>query len=445
MELGRQSGVDWKKLFAQRGFRFFFAGVFVSLCGSGMNFAGVTWYVLGRTNSTVQVSLLLILMTIPGLFVPLFGGVLIDRVDRRYLGMTLDIARGLVVAGIATLFFLHRAGLGSIYTMVILLGVGSAMYWSNINALVQEVISSGELVAANSAVLIAVQGGLAISGGLVGFIYDRAGIAGILAIDASSYFISAFCLYRLRRGYFAPHVTHRIDLPESLETPLAVAEETSMPPLIEPAFESGFIAEFREGIGYLRSHPNILALGITYACMIAGVISSNVLVVALTKDILHAGATGYGMMESGWAVGAVAGGFAAGFLVKRIRPARVLMTSLVTLAIGNALFPYAHWLAIATIMHGIFGACRALGGVLTQSAIMTAVPRRLMGRTQSTFAVLSTLMQIMMSFSLGWLAEYSGLPIAFALLGIIYAGAVAAAFRARSMAQAAAAVEAMPG
>ena len=50
-------------------------------------------------------------------------------------------------------------------------------------------------------------------------------------------------------------------------------------------------------------------------------------------------------MESGWAVGAVAGGFAAGFLVKRIRPARVLMTSLITLAIGNALFPYARWLA----------------------------------------------------------------------------------------------------
>ncbi|MGH9702303.1 MAG: MFS transporter, partial [Candidatus Acidiferrales bacterium] len=208
MELGRQSGVDWKKLFAQRGFRFFFAGVFVSLCGSGMNFAGVTWYVLGRTNSTVQVSLLLILMTIPGLFVPLFGGVLIDRMDRRRLGMTLDIARGVVVAGISSLFFLHLAGLGSIYTMVILLGMGSAIYWSNTNALVQEVISSGELVAANSAVLIAVQGGLAISGGLVVFIYDRAGIAGILALDASSYFVSAFCLYRLRRGYFAPHVTH---------------------------------------------------------------------------------------------------------------------------------------------------------------------------------------------------------------------------------------------
>ncbi|MGH3056424.1 MAG: MFS transporter, partial [Gaiellaceae bacterium] len=328
--------------------------------------------------------------------------------------------------------------------MVILLGMGSAIYWSNTNALVQEVISSGELVAANSAVLIAVQGGLAISGGLVGFIYDRAGIAGILALDASSYFVSAFCLYRLRRGYFAPHVTHRIDLPEPLETPLAVAEETSMPPLIEPAFEAGFIGEFREGIHYLRNHPNVLALGLTYACMIAGVISANVLVVALTKDILRAGATGYGLMESGWAVGAVAGGFAAGFLVKRIRPARVLMTSLITLAIGNALFPYARWLAMATIMHGIFGACRALGGVLTQSAIMTAVPRKLMGRTQSAFAVLSTLMQIMMRFSLGWLAEYSGLPIAFALLGIIYGGAVAAAFRARSMANSTATVEALP-
>jgi hypothetical protein len=121
------------------------------------------------------------------------------------------------------------------------------------------------------------------------------------------------------------------------------------------------------------------------------------------------------------------------------------MTSLVILALGNALFPYARFLAIAAIMHGIFGACRALGGVLTQSAIMTAVPRRLMGRTQSTFAVISTLMQIAMSFSLGWLAQYTSLPLAFLVLGILYSGAVVAAFHARALAQTAAPVEAIPG
>src|SRR5437899_9815180 len=36
--------VDWKLIWAQRGFRYFFFAMFVSLFGSGTNFAGVSWY-----------------------------------------------------------------------------------------------------------------------------------------------------------------------------------------------------------------------------------------------------------------------------------------------------------------------------------------------------------------------------------------------------------------
>ncbi len=75
--------VDWKLIWAQRGFRFFFLAMFVSLFGSGMNFAGVSWYILSATHSTVKVSLQVIVVTLPGLFVPFLGGVLIDRLDRR--------------------------------------------------------------------------------------------------------------------------------------------------------------------------------------------------------------------------------------------------------------------------------------------------------------------------------------------------------------------------
>jgi len=40
---------------------------------------------LSATHSTVKVSLQVIVVTLPGLFVPFLGGVLIDRLDRRYL------------------------------------------------------------------------------------------------------------------------------------------------------------------------------------------------------------------------------------------------------------------------------------------------------------------------------------------------------------------------
>ena len=132
--------VDWKLIWAQRGFRFFFLAMFVSLFGSGMNFAGVSWYILAATHSTVKVSLQVIVMTVPGLFVPFLGGVLIDRLDRRYLGVLLDLVRGCFVLGTAYIAWRGHLQLWHLYAMTLITGTGSAMYWATVNALVQEVI-----------------------------------------------------------------------------------------------------------------------------------------------------------------------------------------------------------------------------------------------------------------------------------------------------------------
>ena len=99
MDPDQPSAPSWKALFRVPGFPFFFVAMLVSLFGTGMNFAGVTWYVLGATHSTVKVSLIVILVTLPGLVVPPFGGVLIDRVDRRVLGIVIDSARAVIVLG----------------------------------------------------------------------------------------------------------------------------------------------------------------------------------------------------------------------------------------------------------------------------------------------------------------------------------------------------------
>src|SRR5258706_15699336 len=65
---------DWSQIWAQRGFRYFFFAMFISLFGSGMNFAGVSWYILAATHSTVKVSLQVIVAMAPGLLVPFVGG-----------------------------------------------------------------------------------------------------------------------------------------------------------------------------------------------------------------------------------------------------------------------------------------------------------------------------------------------------------------------------------
>jgi hypothetical protein len=167
--------------------------------------------------------------------------------------------------------------------------------------------------------------------------------------------------------------------------------------------------------------------------MMAGVISANVLVVALARDILQSGPRGYGYIEAGWASGAVLGGLASNALVRKFSAASVAILALGTLALGHALFPFVTLLAAAVVMNALFGACRALGGIVTQSSIMSAVPQRLMGRTQSTFSTIATLLQVVMSLVLGWLAYVASLKVAFLVLGLIYGAAVLAAVQARSL------------
>ena len=429
------STLDWKALFRVPGFPFFFFAMFVSLFGTGMNFAGVTWFVLGATHSTVKVSLIVILVTLPGLVVPPFGGVLIDRVDRRYLGVILDAARAVIVLGTAALAYVGRMAMWELYSMVFLLGIGFAVYWSTTNALVQELVPKEQLLTANATVLIAVQGGMTAAGALVGFTYERAGLAGILGIDGTTYLISAICLLLLRRGYWAPRDVHDARLLSAAPT-IEAAPDMAEPSLLrgdEDAFlPAGVFADIAEGLRYLQQQPRVFALGITYACMMAGVISANVLVVALARDLLAVGPRGYGYIEAGWAIGAVAGGLVAARLARK-DPHSVLVLALATLAIGHTLFPYARMLATAVAMNALFGVCRALGGVLTQSSIMATVPRRLMGRTQSAFSVIATVLQVIMSFALGWFAQHVTLSAAFLLLGAIYGGGVVAALRARTL------------
>lgn len=427
--------VEWKAVLAQPGFVYLFLAMFVSLFGTGMNFAGVTWYILEKTGSPVSVSLLSVLVMLPGLAVPVVGGVLIDRVDRRYLAMALDVARGTLVLATAALIAAGAARLWHIYAMVFLLGIGFAIYWSTANALAQEVISRKQLVAANSAVLIAIQGGMMTAGAVVGFVYERAGLGGILAIDGLTYFVAALCMLLLRRGYHAPQAHRPEELPAETAASFSPAssEQPTLVPMAEPELSAVFLRDLKEGVHYLRGQPRILALGITYSCMMAGVISSNVLLVTLAQFVLKSGARGFGFLEFGWAFGAVSGGLLVGGLVRRYSATAVLITALAILSVGHAVFPYAGYLALAVAMNALFGACRALGGVLTQTSIMSTVPRRMMGRTQSAFAVISTVLQVTMSFSLGFLAQHAGLPLAFLTLGLLYGGAVAAAIRARGL------------
>jgi hypothetical protein len=103
------------------------------------------------------------------------------------------------------------------------------------------------------------------------------------------------------------------------------------------------------------------------------------------------------------------------------------------LAIGQMDTPFVAILAGAVLLQWIFGFCRALAGIVGQSSLMSIVPQHFMGRTQSAMAILGTVIQLIMSFALGIVAERAGIVAGYALLALLYTGAAVSAMRARQL------------
>src|SRR5262249_45571744 len=152
-----------------------FTANLISMIGSGMNSAAVTWYILQATHSEVSLGIMIALMTLPSLALLPLTGVIIDRNDRRHLMMGLDAVRGCVILTVAILALTHHVHLWQVYAMTMVVSVGFWMFWPTLNALVQELSPEDKLLDSNSLMLAAVQGGWMMAGAVVGFMYNHIG------------------------------------------------------------------------------------------------------------------------------------------------------------------------------------------------------------------------------------------------------------------------------
>ncbi|MDQ1640413.1 MAG: hypothetical protein QOF62_3752 [Pyrinomonadaceae bacterium] len=90
---------------SHRNFRLFWAGAFLSNCGTWMQAVAQGWLVLQLTNSAFWLGLDAFMATIPGFFLTLLGGVFADLVDRRRLLIYTQVVAGVAALGLATLIW----------------------------------------------------------------------------------------------------------------------------------------------------------------------------------------------------------------------------------------------------------------------------------------------------------------------------------------------------
>ena len=393
-----------RAILSQRPLRFVFAANLISMLGSGMNSAAVAWYILQATHSEQALGTLAVFQTIPAMLMLPFTGVLIDREDRRRLVMWLDAVRAVIIATVAILAFRHRVQVWQLYLMNTLVAAGFWMFWPTITALIQELTPGEEFVHANTFLLAGIQGGWLIAGSIVGFVYNRIGLGGVLLIDFSTYLISFLCYLAVRKG------RHVVPRPQELLSDI-VAAETAV---------QRFFRELQEGLVFLRGNRNLIFLGISWALFLGAMMTGVVVTAPLSDNVFHAGAVGYGWLNAGWGTGAFFSALYAPAAIAFLGARRSIAISMGILAVAMTLVPLSPSLAIAVAIYGIMGTARGLTGIANNTSIMEMVPQHFMGRVQNTFYFAGTTLQVVIGFLVGAVAQYN-LVAGFAIIGMVYA------------------------
>jgi MFS family permease len=392
-----------RSILQKKALRFVFAANIISMIGSGMNAAAVAWFILQATHSEIALGTFAVVQTLPAILLLPFTGVIIDREDRRRLVMMLDASRALVILTVSLLAFAGKAKMWELYVMNMLVAAGFWMFWPTITALIQELTPGDEFIHANTFLLAGVQGGWLIAGAIVGFVYNKIGLGGVLLIDFSTYVVSFLCYFAVRKG------RHVVPRPAELHADIVAAES---------AFEK-FFREMREGIHFLRGHREIVMIGLSWALFLSAMMT-GVVVTPPLSEYFHAGAVGYGWLNGGWGVGAFVSAFYAPAFIRKFGARRSIAISLGLLAILMTAAPLAPVLALAVVIYALMGSGRGITGVAMNTTLMEQIPQHFMGRVQNTFYAAGTMLQVMQSYLVGAVAQRS-LVGGFSLIGMVYA------------------------
>jgi MFS family permease len=380
-----------------RDFRLYFAGEALSFFGSGLSLVALNWYLLQRTHSTTAVGAYYAIALGAGLAAFPLSGPIADRYPRRTVAIAADLLRVGSIGSLAVAAWLGPPPLVAIYVSAFFTGLGFALFFPAIIAFLQEIVSGEQRVAANGLSEVTSQAGNVSGAAVAGVALQHLGIAGVLSIDAGTYIVSALALGAVR---------HR-SAPAAAHSPLGEM--------------------LREGLRYLAANRPLAVFGVISVVPTVATITLNVVMVAYVQQVLHRGATVYGVADMMYGVGALASGLLAAFVVIWLGEWATLTGLLASVLAGYlawALEPRS--LVIVFALSVALGFCSSAFRVVAGAALMRLVPSAVMGRASATFALSTTLLQVAAALVVGPLIDAGGARAGFLLLAaLITAGLMA--------------------
>ena len=176
----------------------FFIGNITSLIGFGFNLIAISWMVLEKSGSEYLLGKIMASATAPGLVLAIFAGVIIDKVNRKWLLVFLDIFRMIVVMGYLYYILKYKFEISVLYPVALLMGLGNSLFWPTAQAFVQELVSDKDYFDANKLLSASYQVGSILGAGIGGVIVHIYSPIAALWINVFTYFFSAIFIRSMK-------------------------------------------------------------------------------------------------------------------------------------------------------------------------------------------------------------------------------------------------------
>ncbi|WP_371581093.1 MFS transporter [Streptomyces sp. NBC_01314] len=295
---------------------------------------------------------------VPWLLFGLLGGAVADRVDRRRAMWTVDVTRGLLVAGFAVAVVLDHASIALLIALAFALTTLQTLFDNAATALLPALVGRDALGSANTRLLT----GQRIAGGLVAAplvpLLLAAGAAVPFAADALTYLVAA----------------------------ALVASLGAAPPEREPRPAGSTLrAEIAAGLRTLWRDGALRGLCAATALCNVGMGALIATLVLLVTGRLDAGNAGFAAVTTAYTVGGLAGGAVNGRLVARVGRVRAVLLAGGVQIGALVVMGSVRSLVTLAVSLAVFGAMGMVWNVNTTTLMQQRVPVDLLGRVGSAF------------------------------------------------------------
>lgn len=362
-------------------FRMYWFSALGNSFAQGMQFLILGWIVLEITNSASQLGFVIFLYGLPNLLTLVFGGVVADRFDRKWLLTITQFFSFLIILILSGLIMLGMVTMWHVYAASFSLGIIQGINMPSRMAIVGDLVNRSEIMNAVALNMVVMNTGRSVGPAIAGWIIDIAGTGHAMLLNALCYLIGT--LFML------------------LITGLQSTKAPS---------NSNVVKDLVEGIKFFAATPivfTIVGIGFAFGFFAAAYMG---VIPAFAKQVLGLSAGGAGILLSASGVGS----FIGNVILANIRSHHylkwLLLGSALLFSFTLLLFAWSVWFYVSWLVLVLVGMGSMSYVAVGTTILQLSTPIELRGRVMSLWLIGAAL-NFVGALPLGVLADLTYWPV----------------------------------